>query len=57
MKELMKRLARDEVGLELSEYALMMALLVVGLIAVLVSLRGAIANTFTVLTNTIGSNS
>ena len=56
-KELVKRFAGDEAGLELSEYALMASLLVVGLIAILVTLRSAISNTFTVLTNTIGSNS
>jgi Flp pilus assembly pilin Flp len=57
MKELVKRFAGDEAGLELSEYALMASLLLVGLIVVLVALRGAMANTFTVLTNAVASNS
>ncbi len=46
MKNLVKRFIRDEAGLELSEYAIMVALIVIVLLAAIGFLSGAIANAF-----------
>jgi Flp pilus assembly pilin Flp len=55
MKKLMRRFLRDEQGLELSEYAVMAALIVAALVAVIVVLRDAIGNKFSALASTIQS--
>ena len=46
---------KDEEGLETPEYAVMGALVVVGLVAAVIALRGSIITTFTDMTNAIGS--
>lgn len=46
MKNMLKRFVRDEQGLELSEYAVMAALIVAMLVLAIVGLRGAIQNKF-----------
>jgi Flp pilus assembly pilin Flp len=55
MKNMLKRFVQDEQGLELSEYAVMAALIVAALITVIVALRGAISNKFTQLQTAIAS--
>lgn len=45
--KLFKRFFKDERGIETSEYALMLVLIAVALIAAVYVLRGAIANAFT----------
>ena len=46
---------KDEDGLETPEYAVMGALIVVGLVATVILLRGSIITTFTDMTDAIGS--
>ncbi len=53
MKKLVKRFWNDEQGLELSEYAIMAALIVVALLTIIGTLSGAIGDAFTALTNAI----
>jgi Flp pilus assembly pilin Flp len=55
MKNMLKRFVQDEQGLELSEYAVMAALIVAALITVIVALRGAIGNKFSGLADTINN--
>jgi Flp pilus assembly pilin Flp len=57
MKNMLKRFVQDEQGLELSEYAVMAALIVAALITVIIALRGAIGNKFSSLANTINTQS
>ena len=45
MKELLKSFWTDESGQGLTEYALIIALVAIGLILVLIGFRGTIANT------------
>jgi len=46
MRNMLKRFIRDESGLELSEYAIMVALIVIILIVAINALSGAIAGAF-----------
>jgi Flp pilus assembly pilin Flp len=46
---------KDEDGLETPEYAVMGALIVVGLVATVILLRGSIIQTFSDMTSAIGS--
>ncbi len=55
MRNMLKRFVQDEQGLELSEYAVMAALIVAALITVIVGLRGAISNKFTFLQQQIAA--
>ncbi len=55
MKNMLKRFVQDEQGLELSEYAVMAALIVAALITVIVGLRGAIQNKFSFLQTQIAA--
>jgi Flp pilus assembly pilin Flp len=57
MKNMLKRFVQDEQGLELSEYAVMAALIVAALVSIIVLLRGAISNKFQALTTAIQSQS
>jgi Flp pilus assembly pilin Flp len=52
-----KKFWADETGLELSEYAIAAALIVIALIAAFKGLAGAIGNAITSVANTISSNS
>lgn len=56
MKKLMKRFWKDEAGLELSEYAVMAALIIVAIIAVIVALSGAIEGKFQDLVDVLTLN-
>jgi pilus assembly protein Flp/PilA len=51
--KLAKRFWNDEQGLELSEYAVMAALIIVALIVIITALSTSIGNAFTNLTSTI----
>ena len=51
--EMLKRFVKDERGLEASEYALLLALIAVALVAVVIGLRGAIENIFNTATGVI----
>jgi Flp pilus assembly pilin Flp len=53
MKNLLKRFVRDESGLELSEYAVMTALIVAALVTVIIALSGAIQVRFGQVEDTI----
>ena len=53
MKAIVKRFLKDERGLETVEYAIMAALLAVGLIVILGTLRGKIVNVFTAISNAL----
>ena len=53
MKKLVEKFLRDEQGLELSEYAVMTALIVATLIGVIVALREQIEAAFTRVTGAI----
>ncbi len=55
MRRLMQRFMAEETGLELSEYAVMAALVVAALIVAIVALRGAIGNKFNELATTINT--
>lgn len=46
MKQLLKSFWTDESGQGLTEYALIIALVSIGLILILIAFRGAIANVF-----------
>ena len=48
------KLIKDEDGLETPEYAVMGALIVVGLVATVILLRGSIIQTFSDMTSAIG---
>jgi len=54
MKKIWKFI-KDEEGLETPEYAVMGALIVVGLVATVILLRGSIITTFTDMTTAISS--
>ncbi len=53
MRSMVKRFRNDEAGLELSEYAIMAALIVVALLVIIEGLSGAIGGAFTALTTAI----
>jgi Flp pilus assembly pilin Flp len=53
MKRLLRKFWRDERGLELSEYAVMAALIVIFLVVAITTLRGAIASAFDRVADTI----
>ncbi len=53
MKNLLKRFIRDERGLELSEYAVMVALIVIAVIIAIGALSTAIQGAFTETATTI----
>jgi Flp pilus assembly pilin Flp len=53
MLKLAKRFWNDEQGLELSEYAVMAALIIVALFVVIGTLRDAIGGAFSTLASTI----
>ena len=55
MKKLVERFLRDEQGLELSEYAVMTALILVAVITAIGLLRTQIIAAFTRVTNAIAS--
>ncbi len=55
--ETIKNFLKDESGLELSEYAVAAALIVVGLIAAFTGLGNEIKNKITTLKNTIANGS
>ncbi len=57
MKNLMKRFWKDEQGLELSEYAVMAALILAAVFAAIVLLRNAIANRFNATANAVNQTS
>ena len=57
MKNLVKRFVRDEAGLELSEYAIMVALIVIVLLAAIGFLSSAIGNAFSRTASVINSGS
>lgn len=46
MKAMLKRFMKDERGLEMSEYAVMLALIVIGLLLAVEGLTGAITDAF-----------
>ena len=49
--EMVKRFIRDERGLETIEYSVIAAIIVIGIVALLVSLKGEIGNIFGSLKN------
>lgn len=51
VKEIVKRFCHDEGGLELTEYAIMLALIVVGLLTVIGLLSGKIEAAFQAVVN------
>ena len=53
MKKLVEKFLRDEQGLELSEYAVMSALIILAVVLAVTALGGAISDAFTTLKNTI----
>ena len=53
--ELVRKFIRDEEGLELSEYAVMLALLILGILAAITGLAGAIQGAFTSATGVIST--
>ncbi len=53
MKKLMKRFLKDEQGLELSEYAVMAALIILLIVAAIEALSGAITGAFTRVTDVV----
>lgn len=53
---MIRRFLSDEAGLETVEYAVMVALIVAGLIAIVVALGDAVGNKFTQVTDEIQSN-
>ena len=53
MKNVLKRFVKDDSGLELVEYALMLALLIVGLALASNRLRTAIGNVWTSAADTV----
>ena len=53
MKRLVERFFRDEQGLELSEYAVMAALIIITIIVAIVALRDQIAGAFNRVATTI----
>ncbi len=55
MKNVLKRFVKDEQGLELSEYAVMTALIIAVIIGAIVFLRGTIAQRFQQTGNVINS--
>jgi len=55
--ELVKRLFVEEEGQDLTEYALIIALVSIALIVGLQALAGGIGNVFNSITNTLNSNS
>ncbi len=57
MKNLVKRFIRDEAGLELSEYAIMVALIVIVLLAAISFLSGAIGRAFSRTASVIDTGS
>ncbi len=56
MLNLVKKFWNDERGLELSEYAVMAALIVAALVLAITGLSGAIRGKFSSLTTTIQNN-
>jgi len=56
MKALVKRFLKDEQGLELSEYAVMAALIIVALVTIITLLGTTIGTAFSNLTNTIAGS-
>lgn len=55
MKNMLKKFVADETGMELSEYAVMAALVVAALIVAIIGLRNAIGNKFNSLATTINT--
>jgi Flp pilus assembly pilin Flp len=55
MMKLARRFLRDERGLELSEYAVMAALIIVAILTAIVGLRDAIAAKFGELATAVGA--
>lgn len=56
MKNLLKKFVKDEQGLELSEYAVMAALIVAALVLAITTLSGAIRDKFNDVSTTINAN-
>ena len=56
MKNLLKKFVKDEQGLELSEYAVMIALICMAVVTVLLTLGPVIAAKFQNLQNTISAS-
>ena len=56
MMKLAKRFLSNEQGLELSEYAVMAALIIVAIFTAIIALRGAIIDKFNALSTTIATN-
>jgi Flp pilus assembly pilin Flp len=56
MMKLARRFLRDERGLELSEYAVMAALIIVAILTAIFGLRGAIETRFNQLRDAIGTD-
>ncbi len=54
MKKLLKRLVKDEQGLELSEYAVMLGLIVAALVTIVTTLGTTILNLFNDLVINLG---
>ena len=55
MKEMMNWIANEEEGQGMVEYALILALVAVGCIAVMNALKGGIGNVFNSATNELGN--
>lgn len=53
MKNLLKKFVKDEQGLELSEYAIMVALIILAILVAIEGLSGAITGAFDALTGKI----
>jgi len=53
VKEIVKRFCNDESGLELTEYALMIALIAIAILFAINALSGAIASAFSSVANLI----
>ena len=53
MKELLKSFWTDESGQGLTEYALIIALVAIGLIAIILLFRNAIGNTFSTIRSSL----